>query len=269
MNPNPFDNLYHPPDHPIDARLVSKEVNKKNEPIVEIQSKDNDTLILKFIRSEQPKFIFANLIKQFLCYAKSKHYTKVELEDDSMFNDEDCIFRALYYRVFQNKDSIYKDKGFQPIEDIQLLKKTLYEFKIIDAKNLAKLMTDKIKIIINSIPDMDNDNLFGTWLLKRECFFYREVFNRLSVISAQPVAKIDLLDINIKSKEFLKAYYKYKKLHETLIRNADCDTIASGGNIRHLSKTSRRKWFKCRKTRKNKRNYKTFSKKRNSKQNNI
>jgi hypothetical protein len=261
---NVFNELYHPEDHPIETRLVSKATDKNGNPLIEIQpsSSSPSTLILKFIRSNPPQYTFDILLKDLLCYAVNNGYTKVELEDDAMFTNGQCTFRSLIYRAFENKDSIYINKGFQPKLNVETMKNILYNYTIGDAKNLTTHLPPEIRYRILAIPSDKNDDRFGTWLLNNDCFLVREVLNRIESLTK----KIDSLNnLTSSSKEFLKAYKDYYNAHQYLSKDAQCpknESISNGGRsrLRCLSRSSSRKRRQCRKTRKSRRYRKTSKK---------
>lgn len=254
-----FKELYHPEDHPIETRLVSKATDKNGNPLIEIQpsSSSPSTLILKFIRSNPPQYTFDLLLKDLLCYAAKNGYTKVDLEDDAMFTNGQCTFRSLIYRAFENKDSIYVNKGFQPRQNVKDMKNTLYNYTINDSKNLATYLPPDIRDKILAIPSDKNNDRFGTWLLNNECFLVREVLNRIESLTK----KIDsLIDLKSSSKQFLKAYQDYYNAHQYLSTNAQCPSISNGGRsrLRCVPGSSSCKRRKRRKTRKSRRNRKTI-----------
>lgn len=256
---NVFNDLYHPEDHPIETRLVSRAIDKNGNPLIEIQpsSSSPSTLILKFIRSNPPQYTFDTLLKNLLCYAADNGYEKVELEDDAMFTNGTCTFRSLIYRVFDNKDSIYVNKGFYPKQNVLDMKTILYDYTIEDAKNLATYLPDEIQNDILSIPNEKNSDRFGTWLLSNECYFIRESLNRIEALTK----KIDSLDkLSNKNKQFLKAYKDYYNAHQYLTQNAQC--ITNGGHLRRIPRSSRRKHWKRRTSRKSRRNRKSLKKRR-------
>ena len=94
----------------IENRKVSLETtidNGEEKSLIELQpNSDNTKLILKFIRSKPPNYKLDDLMMGFFCYAKENGYEIVGLDDDALFAEGDCKFRALAFRVFQNKKSI-------------------------------------------------------------------------------------------------------------------------------------------------------------------
>lgn len=224
------DSLYHPEGHPFETRLVSTETNDDRKPLIEIQPEliDNKKiLVLKFIRSKKPIYTFDVLLTQILCYAEQNNYDLVKLEDDALFtSDEDCLFRALIYRAFQNKNSIYVDKGFYPkVQDIELdkLKDIIYNYKIKDAKNLGYFLPEELKLVIENIEASKDDERFGEWLLNEPCIFYRNVINKIEALSKKVKNKeISIDKLNKNTYDFLIAFRTYFIMHQNLIRTPEC-----------------------------------------------
>ncbi len=153
MSVNIFDNLYKSLNERFPNRLISREITTNGQPLIEIEPDATKTkLYLKFIRAKKPDYGLERLITDFLCYAKTKNYTTVELEDDSLFNEaDDCQVRTLYKRAFENKPSIYANPKYGFKSDMQInemdsdkMRDVIYKFKIIDAKNLASVMLKQI-----------------------------------------------------------------------------------------------------------------------------
>lgn len=228
-----YDLLYNPPHHPIKERLVSKETNQKGQPLLELQISDK-TLTLKFIRSNPPNYTFQSLLNDVFCYATLKNCTTIELEDDAMFSQGDCVFRAVAYRVFQNKASIYVEKGFEPIGGIENLmnyKDIIYNFTIENAKNMIPLFSQfesspivkKFIENLNSIDISKNNDKFGEWLISNDCEFYREIFNRLAILTSSSyiVKTLSVESLNPATKEFLTSFNKYILLHKSLEREPE------------------------------------------------
>lgn len=268
-----LDNLYHPEGHPFETRLVSTETDGAGNPLIEIQTEikgDTKILILKFIRSKKPSFTFDSLLNDVLCYAEKNQYHYVKLEDDALFTmDENCMVRALIYRSFQNKNSIYVDRGFYPdSEDVELdgLKNIIYNFRIGDAKNLANFLPEDIHQEINSIDASLDNHRFGEWLLTTHCSFLRNVINRIEVlarkIETDPSSYESLTQDTL---DFLRSFRAYYFAHTSLIKNAVCAKGGKGGarrknknNLRRTSRASQRKFRKHGKTRKNFGDFKIF-----------
>lgn len=260
------DNLYHPPAHPFETRLVSREVDANGNPLVEVQDeekKGKKILVLKFIRSKKPEYTFDKLLNDVLCYGDKNGYDYVKLEDDALFTmNGDCMVRALIYRAFQNKNSIYVDRGFYPEnKDVELgkLKDVIYNYRIEDARNLAMLFPSDIQEVITTLDVSKNNERFGEWLLSRDCSFYRNVINRIEVISRKiETDEQTKSSVNSNTHNFLSSFRTYYLIHQNLVRNAECQ---KGGKrrksrLRRTAKLSQRKHRKYGKTRKNYRNNK-------------
>ncbi len=63
---------------------------------------------LNFIRANKPIFTFDLLFSIYACVTRYFNYPRMMLEDDALFVSTDNIqYRALIYRIFMGKDSIY------------------------------------------------------------------------------------------------------------------------------------------------------------------
>lgn len=215
--------LYNPGKHPFKNRLVSVEKNQQGEPLIELQTEftnNKKILVLKFIRSKNPIYTFDTLLNDVIYYANNNNYSSIILEDDSLFTiNKNCKVRALIYRAFHNKNSIYVDRGFYPKnKDIDLDKhrNIIYNYKIRDALNLSLLLPKNIQSVINNIRDTNNNINFGDWLLNQKCCFYRDVINKIDVLAREvEIENYKILTNN--SYEFLKSFRIYYKMHNELI----------------------------------------------------
>lgn len=266
------DNLYHPPDHPFETRLVSREVDGSGNPLIEVQDEEKGgkkILVLKFIRSKKPEYTFDKLLNDVLCYGDKNGYDYVKLEDDALFTmNGDCMVRALMYRAFQNKNSIYVDRGFYPEnKDVELgnLKDVIYNYRVEDARNLATLLPRDIQEVIMALDASKNNERFGEWLLSQDCSFYRNVINRIEAISRKIETDEQIkASVNSNTQQFLSNFRAYYLIHQNLVKNAVC---MQGGKrrksrLRRTSKLPQRKHRKYGKTRKNYRNHKLSKKTR-------
>jgi hypothetical protein len=228
-----FGTIYHPESSAIEGRLVSSETNLKGEPLLELQF-DDKTLILKFIRSYPPCYTFKSLLSDVYCYATLNKCNKIELEDDALFSDGDCIYRAIIYRVFQNKLSIYVDNGFIPIGGIENLNKykdIIYNFTIENAKLMIPLfeslpVPQRVQEFIKLLGSLDiskNNDKFGEWLISNPCLIYREIFNRLGNLTSTINIEKTLSNENLNqaTKDFLTAFNRYVLLHKSLERKPE------------------------------------------------
>jgi hypothetical protein len=249
------------------GRLESKSKNLKGNPILSIEpnSADAKTLVLKFIRKNDTKDSKPTkyYMDKFLCYAKHQGYETVQLQDDSMFTKDDCTYRALLFRAFQNKESIYKSYGFVPKgiteEHINGLRSTIFSFKIKDAKNLFDIKhtrTEKFKDLITAIDKGIDTNNFSNWLLSLDCKVMAELLNNIYVLSFEytknKINEEEVKKLNDNSKTFLNSIVNYLDAHNFLIRNPTCDDGAKGGgrrSIRLSSRITRSRRIKSRKTR--------------------
>lgn len=219
-----FKHLYHFSSSIFPLRLFSRHTNDKGEPLIIIEPENKNILILKFINSYPPKYTFSDLMKEVLCYAKYNGYIKVKLDDDALFVDKKgthceglpCKYRALIYRVFMNKSSLYIDQGFVSNIDTTNMRNIIYNFKIKDAKNLAIRLDSPYKEVILKIPFVEDDNKFGEWIIKQHCCFMRGIINKLNILKNNPAIKTEL---NKNSIIFLFAYNQYYEAHKNLTKN--------------------------------------------------
>jgi hypothetical protein len=261
MGGNPFNSLEHPEGHPIEGRLVSKETvdvqlgtTKETKPIVEVQPQGS-TLKLAFIRSNPPTHPFKTLMKQFLCYAKAKGYTKVKLEDDAMFTTTEgdpCVYRALTYRLFQGKNSLYVDQGFHPTTDVTAEKERLLAATVKQVKEIAPHLPEELASQLISAPD---DKLFRNWILEQPCATMREFVNKIDFAAhKRNVTK----NIGSYGRQYLEDWKQYIKAHQELSREPEC--AEGGGRLRSRTRTSSGRKHKRRVTRKNRRHRKGSTK---------
>jgi hypothetical protein len=208
-------------------KLVSKIKTDNGEPVIEIYS-ENDILFLGFIRTTNDLRL-KDIMKQLFCYAKLNRYTKIKLEDDAFFTEKtnkNCHYRALIYRAFLNKPSIYLDFGFKSEINVTELRSYIYNYKIKEAKEelipfIGKLQLreqKKFKSIIEA-KDKNINDLFGEYLVKLEhCEDMKFMINKLLELSS----KIEKDKI---SNSFLNRLYEYYKLHQSLVINvSECNT---------------------------------------------
>lgn len=224
-------------DIPQAGRMESEYKTTSGFPIIDIlPDPTRNTLHLKFIRSEPPVFDFTHNLNYVICYAKKQGYDNVSLQDDALFTDKDdkeCIFRALFYRVFINKYSIYVDKGFTPttctMDELNKIKNILYNFKIINAKELSLFLPKKIQKRILEIPTSKDDARFGEWLVNQDCMFFREVINR--ILDKKLIENI--VGMSEELIIFIKFAFAYLDIHQSLTQNvSQCKTNKSSKGTR-------------------------------------
>jgi hypothetical protein len=269
-----FSELHHPENHPIESRLVSKETvltSNGNKPLIEIQpgrkDEEGNILELKFIRSKKPYYEFDKLIKGVLCYAKKKGYKKVKLEDDALFSGEgECKYRALFFRAFQNKKSLYEDKGFKSSENTDSMREILYNFTVEDAKELVKDIDKfnnnlfiEFKKNIEKIPVSLNKERFGKWiddLRTKDCSMMGGAISQLLTLSSKIETWPNNIEIDNKSYIFLKTYRNYLRAHEELIQDARCnDKYGGSRSLRRTTHKTYRAKYNTRKSRKSRKYY--------------
>lgn len=217
--PSLFEGLFKPFDIPIAGRLRSVEEDDQGKPLLEL-TKDNGTLILSFIRSK-PGYDFKTILNDTLCWAGSNGFTTVKLEDDALFNQgRDCLYRALIYRAFQNKHSIYVDRGFGPKNKSSVERdlKTLFNFPISSAKQLFTIAPPELSKTRRDLEMVRVEGPFGTWLISRPCQEFRAVMNWLLTLSTPSnMGKAPPSTI-----PFLEAYHNYIEQHKVLTQMSAC-----------------------------------------------
>lgn len=239
-----------------EGRLESEARINEDSPIVVIKP-EGKTLTLSFIRSTK-EYPFKQTIKYFLCYAKENGYTRVKLEDDALFSEGECVYRALFYRAFEGKDSLYVDQGFRPIVDVSDKKNILFKATVRTIKNF---LSDEFQSKIKNISDND---FFRNWIIKQKkenCMLMRELINKIDAVARQQELKPNnsLAD---EAKQFLTAWRKYYEAHQVLEREPAC--AEGGGGLRSRTRSSSRGKYQRRNTRKNRRHRKVSGRTRNS-----
>ena len=254
QRPNLVPGRYYTKELTPDGKSVA-EVNIYNDP----EEKGKKIAKLSFIRSTNTHK-FKDLMKAFLCQAKKKGYTKVKLEDDALFtkevDGEDCTYRALFYRLFEGKNSLYIDQGFRPIVDISREKAILLKATLKTIKEFATLLPEELQAKIKDVPD---EKLFRTWVLEQDCMIMREFINKIEAVAAKLKAETNITN---DAREFLKSWRAYYQAHQHLERIPEC--TKSGGGLRSRTYSSSRGKYKRGNTRKNRRNRKISAKTRNS-----
>jgi hypothetical protein len=243
------------------VKYVSKIKTPDGNSVVEVYE-DGDSLVLGFIRTTG-KYKLDDLMKQFLCYAKERGKAKVKLEDDAIFSDRNnssCQYRALIYRVFLNKPGIYDKYGFKPEKDVTEFRSTIYNYKIKEAREelvpLANLISfkndsDKFKSLVEA-EGIDGEKLFGEYIITLKCADMRFMINKLGDLSGK-------IEREHRDNNFLKALYRYQKLHQNLVRIPSCNV--GGSLVRHRTRSTQR----AKKYRRNSRTYRRYSKRTSKK----
>jgi hypothetical protein len=243
------------------VKYISKAKTSEGNPVVEVYN-DGDALVLGFIRTTG-EYKLDDLMKQFFCYAKKKGKAKVKLDDDALFsgkNDNSCEFRALIYRVFLNKPGIYEKYGFKPEEDVTELRKEIYDYTIKEARNelipLANLISyknDSKKFIeLVTASGINEEKLFGEYITNLKCDDMRFMINKLGELSGK-------IEKEHKDNKFLRALYRYQKLHQNLVRIPSCNV--GGSLVRYRARSTQR----AKKYRRNSRTHKCYYKRTSKK----
>lgn len=255
---NPFAELKEigEPKNKGERKFRSEAEDSNGNPIVVIKE-EGETLILSFIRSTKD-YPFKETMKKFLCYAEKNGFIRVKLEDDALFSDGECMYRALFYRVLTGKDSLYVDQGFKPTVGVSVEKDILSKASVRTIKNfLPAEFQSKIKNI------SDND-FFRNWIFRQKnenCMLMRELINKIDTIARQQQLKPNN-SLSNEAKQFLTSWRKYYLAHTDLQRDPACSE--GGGGLRSRTRSSSRGKYQRRNTRKNRRNRKMPGRTRNS-----
>lgn len=255
---NPFNKLV---KSEIEGRLESEARINEDSPIVVIKP-EGETLTLSFIRSTK-EYPFKQTIKYFLCYAKEKGYTRVKLEDDAFFSEGDCMYRALFYRAFRGKDSLYVDQGFKPLIDIKDEKKILEKTPVKIIKEIMDVEPNQeFQDLLNTATPDENNNSFGEWILEKGCENIRKFINKIDFIASKKKDTPPYKDLSNEAKQYLTAWRKYYEAHQVLEREPGC--AEGGGGLRSRTRSSSRGKYQRRNTRKNRRHRKVSGGTRNT-----
>ena len=233
-----FDNLI---DHEfIENRKVSTETtldSGEEKPIIELQpNSDNSKLILKFIRSRQPDYTLDDLMMGFFCYARENGYPLVGLEDDALFADGDCKFRALTFRVFQNKKSIYAKFGYVPTIDISPHLTLLNQMSLSDSLELLYNLKG-MKDLYEKAMTFGDGASFSDFITSLDCETRRTFLNRLDELALNYERnKTSLELLNAEAKNYLLIYREYVKAHGEMTAVPECNAGRRVGGFKIMPK---------------------------------
>lgn len=229
----------------IEGRKVSIETtmdNGETKPLIELQpSSDNTKLILKFIRSKNPDYTLDDLMAGFFCYARENGFTSVGLEDDALFSDGDCKFRALTFRVFQNKKSIYDKFGYKPKLDITGHLKILNSLKLTESIQILKNLTG-MDSLVERAKSFGDDALFSDFIVSLDCEPRRTFLNRLDELALKferNSSQFHELNADAKAQEYLTKYREYVKAHEEMTAMPLCSSKGGKRKSSYSSPTKR------------------------------
>ena len=103
---------------------------------ITLNKKDNYSK-LNFIRTDKgSQFTFDLLMNIYMCVTQYFNYPKMIIEDDALFTTtEEITYRALIFRVFDNKDSLYYKEPFifRPTKSLKPQDQYLYDGDYTDA----------------------------------------------------------------------------------------------------------------------------------------
>jgi len=195
------------------VRYVSLEVDKdhltgENRPILEI-TEIGKILHISYIRSK-PGYTLNSLLQKALDHAKEKNFDRAELQDESHFlhlGKSPCVYRALFYRAFEGKKSIYETKGWFPTSETSKLIQTIVSFTTTDAASLIPLL-QKFKRVPVPIPS--NNTPFGRWVNEQPCNIMKYFYNIFSILTTQKwIHKVDKTSTE---GVFLNALYELREI---------------------------------------------------------
>jgi len=165
-------------------------------------------------------------MRQLFCYAFHNGYSKIELEDDALFanrQNSECLYRALIYRLFQNKKSIYEKYGFVPNtnRNVDKLRRDINLYTIGEVKKEIQPILDYLRQ--NARPRFqqimdyaDDTQIFGEYIINLQCSNLRFMINELLYLSSK-------IKKNENTPNFLVLLDKYYKAYKKLIVEPTCN----------------------------------------------
>lgn len=195
------------------VRYVSLEMEKdhltgEKRPILEI-TEIGKILHISYILSK-PGYSLNSLLQKAIDHAKDKSFDRAELQDDSHFlrlGKSPCIYRALFYRAFEGKKSIYETKGWFPTSETTSLIQIISSFTTTDAACLVPYL-QKIRPMPVKIPS--HNTSFGRWVNEQSCNIMKYFYNVFSILTTQKW--IDKVDKSSKSGGFIYALYELREI---------------------------------------------------------
>lgn len=88
-------------------------VNTRDELLEILLNKKDNYSKLKFIRTKKPEYTLESLKNIYVCVTNYFGFSNMILEDDAKFETPGYDYRALFYRIFINKDSLYADTNYE------------------------------------------------------------------------------------------------------------------------------------------------------------
>jgi len=224
----------------------------ESKPILEL-TEIGSILHISFVRST-PEYPLKSLLTKALCYASSRGFTRVELQDDAQFltigdGENPCIHRALFHRVFEGKKGVYEAKGWTPSADTGPMIKMISTFTCADAQILVPLM-QQVRAAPVEIPV--GNKPFGLWINAQPCPVLQYFYNTLLVLSTHQW--IEKVEPGSKARAFLEALYDIRHANDVLYKGPVCSEATGGRRIRRRASTSQRTINQRRKPRSSRRN---------------
>jgi hypothetical protein len=227
------------------VRYVSEEIavdpiNGESKPLLELTDTNDGILHISFVRSD-PGHSLDSLLNKALCYADSKKFDRVVLEDDAYFpllNGAPCLHRSIFHRAFEGKKGIYESKGWTPQTDTTPFIQTIIKYTKGEAKDLMQLFSSVKRTQYNNLLNefsTDDTESFAKWINNQQCEILNYFYNALLILSSPKwLAKIETGQA---TKGFLEALHNLKEANGLLFKIPTCP---SRGGIRHVSSSSRR-----------------------------
>lgn len=215
-----------------DLRVVSAEtVPGTDHPVLVIDLPPGVPTIVKlgFVRSAPPAYNLARLMGAFHAYAET-HYPGITtaLEDDALFADKECSFRALTSRLLIGKPSIYERYGYHPdvhamascggdpgysAENLRTDLDTLKTAPASTWTAVAEYLRMRERTPIE-LPTLAEGTL-GESLAKLSCELKRQAYNDIELASAKACAGVAGDE---KVVPFLRAYKRAHRAHNHMTR---------------------------------------------------
>jgi hypothetical protein len=221
-------------------------INGESKPLLELTDTNDGILHISFVRSD-PGHTLDSLLNKALCYADSKKFDRVVLEDDAYFpllNGAPCIHRSIFHRAFEGKKGIYESKGWTARTDTTPFIQTIVTYTKAQAKDLTKLLSDAKRAEYNNLLNdfgADDTESFAKWVNGQPCHVLNYFYNGLLILSSPSwLAKIETSQA---TKGFLEALHNLKEANGLLFKIPACP---SRGGIRRVSSSSRRSRIKRR-----------------------
>ena len=180
---------------------------------------------LAFVEAGQG-YNLRRLMKEFDAWALDHDpHKKQKLEDDALFKEGGCMFRALFHRVLTNQgESIYKKYGYNPdLSKAGLCGSTAYtnakyENDLAYLASTKATLWDHISEYImprTAVKLTDNSSLLGTMLENTPCEKRRLAYNDIGVALSKYRKTGEAPAV---LQPFLKAMCNVEQIHQEMIK---------------------------------------------------